>query len=144
MCRPTRLCYTRGDRTSGLLLATPGTSVSHEQERPNPGESGFEGSSFRLLDASEVAAMLGVRVRWVREATRDGRLPVVLGNHGRTAEHIAWWLLGEGTVSLVASDAHGAGRLPVLDVAREAIAERLGSDVADPLFNGRALQLSDD
>jgi len=57
---------------------------------------------------------------------------------------IAWWLLGEGTVSLVASDAHGAERLPVLDVAREAIAQRLGADVADPLFDGRALQLGYD
>ena len=56
----------------------------------------------------------------------------------------ATWLLGEGTVSLVASDAHGAGRLPVLDVAREAIAQRLGADVADPLFDGRALQLGYD
>ena len=37
--------------------------------------------------------------------------PSVLGDHGQTAERIAWWLLGEGTVSLVASDAHGAGRL---------------------------------
>jgi len=41
--------------------------------------------------------------------------PSVLGDHGQMAERIAWWLLGEGTVSLVASDAHGAGRLPVLD-----------------------------
>jgi tyrosine-protein phosphatase YwqE len=70
--------------------------------------------------------------------------PSVLGDHGQTAERIAWWLLGEGTVSLVASDAHGAERLSVLDVAREAIAERLGADVADPLFDGRALQLGYD
>jgi hypothetical protein len=53
-------------------------------------------------------------------------------------------LLGEGTVSLVASDAHGAGRLPVLDVARETIAQRLGADVADPLFDGCALQAGHD
>ncbi|MGH3015289.1 MAG: CpsB/CapC family capsule biosynthesis tyrosine phosphatase [Gaiellaceae bacterium] len=70
--------------------------------------------------------------------------PSVLGDHGQTAACIAWWLLGEGTVSLVASDAHGAGRLPVLDVAREAIAQRLDADVADPLFDGRALQLGYD
>jgi hypothetical protein len=38
----------------------------------------------------------------------------------------------------------GAGRLPVLDVAREAIAHRLAADVADPLFDGRALQLGYD
>jgi protein-tyrosine phosphatase len=70
--------------------------------------------------------------------------PSVLGDHGQTAERIAWWLLGEGTVSLVASDAHGAGRLPVLDVARETIAQRLGADVADPLFDGCALQAGHD
>ena len=70
--------------------------------------------------------------------------PSVLGDHGRTAERIAWRLLGEGAVSLVASDAHGAGRLPVLDVAREAIAQRLGADIAEPLFDGRALQLGYD
>jgi tyrosine-protein phosphatase YwqE len=35
--------------------------------------------------------------------------PSVLGDHGQTAERMAWWLLGEGTVSLVASDAHGPG-----------------------------------
>ena len=68
----------------------------------------------------------------------------MLGDHGQTAERIAWWLLDEGTVSLVASDAHGAGRLPVLDVAREAIAHRLGAEVADPLFDGHVLRLGYD
>jgi len=42
--------------------------------------------------------------------------PSVLGDHGRTAERIAWWFLGEGTVSLIASDggraAAGARRRP--------------------------------
>ena len=38
----------------------------------------------------------------------------------------------------------GAGRLPVLDVAREAIAQRLGADAADTLFDGRALQFGYD
>jgi hypothetical protein len=32
----------------------------------------------------------------------------------------------------------------VLAVAREAIAHRLGAEVADPLFDGRALQLGYD
>jgi hypothetical protein len=32
----------------------------------------------------------------------------------------------------------------VLDVAREAIVQRLGADVTDPLFDGRALQLGYD
>jgi hypothetical protein len=38
----------------------------------------------------------------------------------------------------------GPNRLPVLDVAGEAIAQRLGADVANPLFDGRALQLGYD
>ena len=67
--------------------------------------------------------------------------PSVLGEHGHTAERVAWWLLCQSAVSLVASDAHGAGRLPVLDRAREAIAQRLGADIATPLFDGRAVQL---
>jgi excisionase family DNA binding protein len=38
----------------------------------------------RLLDAGEVAEMLRVPQRWVRDATRDGRLPhVKLGRHVR-------------------------------------------------------------
>ena len=38
----------------------------------------------RLLDADEVAELLHVPVRWVREATRAGRLPCVeLGRYRR-------------------------------------------------------------
>jgi len=38
----------------------------------------------RLLDAADVAALLNVPVRWVREASRDGRLPCVrLGRYVR-------------------------------------------------------------
>jgi excisionase family DNA binding protein len=38
----------------------------------------------RLRSAEEVAELLAVPVRWVREATRDGRLPVVrLGRYCR-------------------------------------------------------------
>lgn len=38
----------------------------------------------RLLDADEAAELLNVRVSWVREATRDGRLPSVpLGRYRR-------------------------------------------------------------
>jgi len=47
----------------------------------------------RLLDADEVAAMLHVPVRWVRDATRDGRLPVVrLGRYCRydRADVLGW------------------------------------------------------
>jgi excisionase family DNA binding protein len=41
-------------------------------------------SSDRLLTASEVAEILAVKLSWVREATRDGRLPhVALGRDRR-------------------------------------------------------------
>jgi len=49
--------------------------------------------SDRLLDAHEVAALLHLPVRWVREATRDGRLPVIrLGRYRRYDAHdvLAW------------------------------------------------------
>lgn len=40
--------------------------------------------SDRLLDADEVAGMLHVPVRWVRDATRAGKLPsVALGRYRR-------------------------------------------------------------
>lgn len=47
-----------------------------------------------------------VRRAWVAAVPERAS---VLGDHGETAERIAWWLLGEGMVSLVASDAHGPG-----------------------------------
>jgi excisionase family DNA binding protein len=49
--------------------------------------------SDRLLDAQEIAELLGVPVGWVRQATRDGRLPVVrLGRYCRYdhADVAAW------------------------------------------------------
>jgi len=41
-------------------------------------------SADRLLTATEVAEILSVKLSWVREATRDGRLPhVALGRYRR-------------------------------------------------------------
>ncbi len=65
--------------------------------------------------------------------------PSVTGGHGSTAERTAWALLEAGLVSLVASDAHSRSRPPMLDDAARAIGERLGDDVAGPLFDGSAL-----
>ena len=50
--------------------------------------------SERLLTASEVADMLAVPLSWVREATRDGRLPhLKLGRYRRyQAAAIQAWL----------------------------------------------------
>jgi excisionase family DNA binding protein len=42
------------------------------------------GVSDRLLTAAEVAELLGVPERWIRDHTRNGRLPhVVLGRYRR-------------------------------------------------------------
>ena len=49
--------------------------------------------SDRLLDAGEVAELLHVPVRWVRESTRSGKLPcVALGKYRRydRADVLAW------------------------------------------------------
>jgi excisionase family DNA binding protein len=44
------------------------------------------GDDEPLLDAGEVAALLHVKERWVRDATRDGRLPHIrLGRYVRYA-----------------------------------------------------------
>lgn len=66
----------------------------------------------------------------------------LLGDHGRSAYGAGWELLELEIVSLVASDAHGLRRPPVLDASHAAVADRLGRDVADPLFNGSALPWS--
>ena len=48
----------------------------------------------RLLTASEVAELLAVRESWVREATREGKLPhLALGRYRRYQHHaIQAWL----------------------------------------------------
>jgi excisionase family DNA binding protein len=50
--------------------------------------------SDRLLTAAEVAAFLSVKESWVREATRDGRLPHLrLGRYRRyRRSDIEGWL----------------------------------------------------
>lgn len=50
--------------------------------------------SERLLTAAEVADLLAVPLSWVREATRDGRLPhLKLGRYRRYQAHaIHAWL----------------------------------------------------
>ncbi len=41
-------------------------------------------STDRLLTAEDVAEILAVKLSWVREATRDGRLPhIALGRYRR-------------------------------------------------------------
>lgn len=65
--------------------------------------------------------------------------PSLTGDHGATAERIAWRLLDDGVVSLIASDAHGFSRPPRVDAAYEAVVAAAGRDVATPLFDGSAI-----
>lgn len=62
--------------------------------------------SDRLLTASEVAELLAVPESWVREATREGRIPYLrLGRYCRYQRHaIEVWL-----------SEHAAGPKPVLN-----------------------------
>ena len=61
----------------------------------------------RLLVAKEVAGLLAVPESWVREATRDGRLPyIALGRYRRySREAIEAWLVEQR------GGPHGARRL---------------------------------
>lgn len=59
------------------------------QGDPRPVDS----ANYCLLDASEVAAMLSVPTRWVRDASREGRIPCVkLGRYVRFRREavLAW------------------------------------------------------
>ncbi len=79
----------------------------------------------------------------VREARERGWLiqlngSSILGQHGRAERNLAWKLLHDGLVDLVASDGHRASRPPFLDETRHALVERLG-DAADLLLDGSNL-----
>jgi excisionase family DNA binding protein len=60
----------------------------------NAARAGRHMTDDRLIDAREVAELLNLPVRWVREATRDGRLPVVrLGRYRRyDADDVLAWV----------------------------------------------------
>jgi protein-tyrosine phosphatase len=62
----------------------------------------------------------------------------VIGHHGPAIERLAWDLLEQGHVSLVASDGHRWTRPALLDGAWELVHERLGN-AAVHLFDGSAL-----
>jgi protein-tyrosine phosphatase len=68
----------------------------------------------------------------------------LVGEHGRTAETVAWRLVEDGVVALAASDGHRARRPPTLDMAYEAAVARLGEGIARPLFDGSALPWVDE
>ena len=62
----------------------------------------------------------------------------VLGEHGRAEKALAWELLGDGLVDLVASDGHRASRPPFLNAVYSVLTERLGTN-ALKLLDGSAL-----
>ena len=63
----------------------------------------------------------------------------MLGHHGPAIERLAWRLLDQDLISLVASDGHGWTRPPILDGAWQLALDRLGEERAVPLFDGSAL-----
>ena len=63
----------------------------------------------------------------------------LLGGHGATAERTVWSLIEAGIVAMIASDAHGGHRPPILDEGYHVVRKRLGAEKADPLFDGSAL-----
>ena len=65
--------------------------------------------------------------------------PSLVGGHGDIAGRTAWSLLEDGLIALVASDAHSLVRAPVLADGYRAVRERLGDEIARPLFDGSAL-----
>ena len=62
----------------------------------------------------------------------------LLGRHGPAVQELAWRLVEEGTIAVVASDGHRESRPPHLDAAFAAARRRLGEDVVS-LFDGSAL-----
>jgi protein-tyrosine phosphatase len=62
----------------------------------------------------------------------------LLGYHGETPAAVAWQLIDDGLVSIVASDGHRLARPARLDGAYKAVRARVGEEVAS-LFDGTAL-----
>lgn len=64
------------------------------------------------------------------------------GDFGASAERVAWELLDDDWAYVVASDAHNLGaRPPRLSAARQAVADRLGEDVAQLMFHTRPARI---
>jgi protein-tyrosine phosphatase len=63
----------------------------------------------------------------------------LLGRHGPETESLAWRLVDDNLVALVASDGHRAARPPFLDEAYAAVGARVGETRARSLFDGSAI-----
>ncbi len=77
------------------------------------------------------------RRRWLVQVNATS----LTGYHGPDIEVLAWTLLDDGLVSLVASDGHRAERPPYLDAAHRLVAARLGP-AATALFDGSSLGIA--
>ncbi len=136
--------------TSAVLVEFPGAWLEYPDPIPMMTEAG------ELLEAAGLAPVLAHPERCtavcdnpsiVTPLAERGWLlclntTSLLGRHGVTPERVAWQLIEDGAVSLVASDAHGHRRPPVLDEAFRAVEHRYGRAAALPLFDGSSLPWS--
>ena len=66
----------------------------------------------------------------------------LVGRHGPASEGLAWELVDDALVSLVASDGHRGTRPATLDEAYAAVLNRVGETQARSLFDGSAIGVS--
>jgi len=133
--------------TRGVLIEFPGAWLDIDDPIRTVAEAAAEVEAAGLVPVlahpercRAVAADPGV----TRPLAERGWLlclnsPSLVGKHGAIAERTAWALLEAGLVGVAASDAHSASRPPTLADGYQAVRERLGDDVARPLFDGSAL-----
>jgi protein-tyrosine phosphatase len=87
-----------------------------------------------VLERPQLAAELVAR-GWLLQVNATS----LDGTHGPLIERLAWRLLDDGLVALVASDGHRRTRPPLLAKAFELVRARVGEAAARPLFEGAAL-----
>jgi tyrosine-protein phosphatase YwqE len=98
-------------------------------------------SDLGLTDAA-VDAAAGLRRELAAGAASQLNALSLTGAHGDEARRAAWALLADGLVSVVASDAHGPSRPPVLRVAQRALLEGgIAPDAARRLVESRPRDL---
>ena len=86
-----------------------------------------------VLDRPGLARELAER--WMLQVNATS----LLGRHGAEIEALAWGLVDDDLVALVASDGHRMTRPPHLDDAYAAVAARVGETQARSLFDGSAV-----
>ena len=86
-----------------------------------------------VLDRPNLARELAERWRLQVNATS------ILGRHSSEIEALAWNLVDDDRVALVASDGHRMTRPPFLDEAYAAVVARVGETRARSLFDGSAI-----